>query len=156
VGGVDRGDGDVEQSVVVEILHDRASSLVESVDARQVADVPELTDVELRVAESIQRDPESRIDLPGMLAQGHVGQVEQPTDPQVFRENLEVFGEVADRQAGAGRVRVNGGRSDGEDARALPTAFDAIVVLTATHRGDTLEVNDGVEPSLREMILDFG
>ena len=88
LGRVERGDGQVEQAVVVEVLHDRAAGLVEAVDPHQVPDVAELADVELGVAEAIQRDQEPRIDLVGIFAQGHVGQVEQPAD-------LEVVGELA-------------------------------------------------------------
>ncbi len=141
---VRRGD-QVEQAVVVEVLHDRAAGLVEAVDPNQLADVAELADVELRVLVTIQRDEEPRIDLVGMFAQGHVGQVEQPADLQVVGELLEVLGEVADRQAGAGRIGVHGGRRDRQDARAFAPAHDAVLVLAAAQRGHTLEINDGVK-----------
>ena len=69
--------------------------------------------------------------LLGILAQGHVGQVEQPADLEVVGELLEVLGEMPDRQPRAGGIGVDGGRGDRQDARALAAAHDAIVVLAA-------------------------
>ena len=47
-------------------------------------------------------------------------------------------------------IGVNGGRGDGEDARALAAAHDAIVVLAAAQRGHPLEVDDRVEEVSRQ------
>ena len=74
-----------------------------------------------------------------------MSQVEQPADLEVVGELLQVLGEMLDRQARARRVGVNGGRCDGQDARAFPPAHDAIVVLTTTQRSDPLEVDDREE-----------
>ena len=147
--GIERGDGEVEQAVVVEILHDRAAGLVEAVDPDQVADVAELADVELGLEESIQRDQEPGIDLVRIFAQGHVGQVEQPADLEVVGELLEVLGEMPDRQPGALGIGVDGGRRDRQDARALAPALDAVLVLAAPQGGHPLEVDDGVAPERR-------
>ena len=110
LGGVEGRHGEIEQAVVVEIIHDRAAGLVEAVDPRQVADVAELADVELGLEEMVERDQEPRIDLVGMLAQRHVGQVQEPADLEVVGELLEILGEMADRQPRAGGIGVNGGR----------------------------------------------
>ena len=58
-------DDDVEQAVVVEIVHDRAAGLVEAIDPHEVADVPELADVELGVAESSSEIRNRGSTLPG-------------------------------------------------------------------------------------------
>ena len=47
LGGVKSGHREIEQSVVVEIFHDRTAGHVEAIDAHEVADVSELADVEL-------------------------------------------------------------------------------------------------------------
>ena len=124
----------------------------------QVADVAELADVELRLAEAIQRDQVPGIDLAGMLAEGHVGQVEQPADLEVVGKLLEVLGEMPDRQARALGVGVHGGGGDGQDARALAPAMDAVLVLAAAQGGHSLEVNDAEMPwpVQRRPILDPG
>ena len=75
---------------------------------------------------TVQRDQEPGIDLLRMFAQGHVGQVEQPADPKVVGELLEVLSEVLNRQARPGGVGVHGGRRDRQDARALAPAHDAV------------------------------
>ena len=49
----------------------------------ECADVAELADVEFRLEEMIERDQEPRVDLVGIFAQGHVGEVEQPADGEV-------------------------------------------------------------------------
>ena len=107
----------------------------------QVADVAELADVELGLAEAVERQQVPRIDLVGVLAQGHVGQVEQPADVEVVGELLEVLGEMLDRQPRAARVGVHGRRRDREDARAFAPAQDAVVVLAAAQRRHALEVD---------------
>ena len=53
------GDDDVEQAVVVEVVHDRAAGLVEAIDPHQMADVAELADVELGVEEAVQVEPDT-------------------------------------------------------------------------------------------------
>ena len=63
-----------------------------------VADVAEPADVELGGEEPVEVEQEAGIDLVGVFAQGHVGQVQQPADLQVVGELLEVLGEMADRQ----------------------------------------------------------
>ena len=80
-----------------------------------MADVAKLADVELRVEESTQVEPEPGIDLVGILAQGHVSQVSSQRTSEVVGELLEVLGEVLDRQPGArrdwcGRRRARSGR----------------------------------------------
>ena len=97
----------------------------------QVADVAELADVELGLEEMIQRDQEPGIDLVGMFAQGHVGQVEQPADLEIVGELFEILGEMPDRQSGARGIGVDGGRDDRQDARALAPAHDAVLGLAA-------------------------
>ena len=102
-GGVERGDGDVEQTVVVEILHDCSAGLVEAVYPDKVADVAKSADVELRLEELIQVEPEPRIDLVRILTQRHVGQVQEPADLEVLGKPIEILGEMSDRQSRAGR-----------------------------------------------------
>ena len=63
LGRIEGRDGEIEQAVVVEILHDRAAGHVEAIDPDQVADVAELADVELGLEEMIERDQEPGIDL---------------------------------------------------------------------------------------------
>ena len=82
-GGIGCRDGEIQPAVVVEVLHDRAAGHVESVDPDQVPDVAELADVELGLEEMVQADQVPGIDLVRVLAQGHVGQVQQPADGQV-------------------------------------------------------------------------
>ena len=53
---------------------------------------------------------EPGIDLLRILAEGHVGHVEQPADGEVVGELAEILGEMPDRQAGTGGVGVDGGR----------------------------------------------
>ena len=91
------------------------------------------------LTESVERDQVPGIDLLGVFAQGHVGQVQEPADPQVVGELLEILGEMLDRQPGTGGIGVDGGRRDGEDARALAAAHDAIFGLAAPQRSDPLE-----------------
>ena len=55
---VGRGDHEVEQTVVIEVLHDRAARLVEAVDADEVADITKLADIEFRLETSRQIQPE--------------------------------------------------------------------------------------------------
>ena len=110
-----------------------------------------MSNSDLRKRSSEIRIP--RIDLVGIFAQGHVGQVEQPADLEVVGELLEVLGEVLDRQAGAVGLGVDGGRGDRKDARALAAAHDAVVVLAAAQGGHALEVDDRVEPLLRQVLL---
>ena len=74
---------------------------------------------------------------------------------EVVGELLEVLGEVPDRQPRAGRVRVDGGRRDRQDARALAPALDAVLVLAATQRRDPLEVDDRGKVLPRQAIVAF-
>ena len=88
-----------------------------------MTDLAESTDVEFRVEESVQVQAEAGIDLVRVFAERHVGQVEQPSDFQVLGELLEVLGEMADRQSGAGRVGVDGRGGDGQEAGAVSEAM---------------------------------
>ena len=65
--------------------------------------------------------------------------------PLFLRELGQVLGEVPDRQPRPGRVGVDRGRGDREDARALPAARHAVVGLAAAERGHALEVDDRVQ-----------
>ena len=59
-----------------------------------MADVAEPADVEFGVEEPVEVQPEPGIDLVGVFAQGHVGQVQEPADLQVVGKLLEVLGEM--------------------------------------------------------------
>ena len=137
VGSI-RGDGDVEQAVAVEVVHDRAAGLIEAVEPRLMADVAELADVEFGVEEAVERDAETADQPSGVFTEGHVGHVEQPADPQVVGKLLEVLGEMLDRQPRTGRVGVHRGGGDRQDARALAPAHDAVLVLAAPQGRDSL------------------
>ena len=76
--GVEGRHGEIEPAIVVEIIHDGPTGHIESVDPRQVADVAELADIELRLEVVIKRDQEARINFCRMLAQRHVGHVQEP------------------------------------------------------------------------------
>ena len=73
LGGIEGRDGEIQQAVVVEILHDGPAGHVESVDPRQVADVAELADIELGLEVMIQADQEPGIDLVRIFAQASCG-----------------------------------------------------------------------------------
>ena len=79
---VERGNHDVEQAVVIKIVHDRAAGLIEAIDADQMSDVSKLADVELRMEELVQIQSKPGINAVGILAQGHVRQIEQPCRPR--------------------------------------------------------------------------
>ena len=144
---------DVEQAVVVEVVQDGPARLVEAVDADGCADVAEPADVELRLRPGVEPDQEPRIDLVRVFAERHVRDVQQPADLEVVGEDVEVLGEVLDRQPRALRHGVEGGRRDREDAGALAAAHDAVLGLAAAERGHALVVDDGVEPVLRGLRL---
>jgi hypothetical protein len=146
LGRVEAGDDDVQQAVVVEVVHDGAARLVEPVDADEVADVAELADVHLGVEKAIHRQQVLRIDFVRKLAECHVGHVQQPARLEVVGELFEVFGEMPDRQPRTGGVGVDRGRRDRDDAGTLAAALDAIVVLAPAEAGHTLVVDDGVKP----------
>src|SRR5206468_1947590 len=75
------GTGDeIEVAVVIEVVHDRAAAAVEAIDPDEVANIAELADVELAVEETGEGNQVAWIDLMGVLAEGHVRQVEQPAN----------------------------------------------------------------------------
>jgi hypothetical protein len=96
LGGVPARDDDVEQSVVIKVLHDGTAGLVEAVDTGQVADVAEPADVKHRGQEAVQRDQKPRFHLARVFPHGHVGHVQQPADLEIVGELAQVFGEMLD------------------------------------------------------------
>jgi hypothetical protein len=92
--GIERADRQIELSVVVEVLKDRAPGLIEAVDPRGVSHVGKRADLELATVPLVQLEQKSRIDLLGILAQRHVRQIQQPAGFQIIGEPLEVFREV--------------------------------------------------------------
>ena len=101
-------------------------------------DVVEPAHVELR-AERLERDQVLRRDLVGILAQRHVGDVQEPADAEVVGPLLEVRGEVPDRLARARRLLVDGLGRDREDAARRPEAGDAVLRLPPPQGRDPAE-----------------
>ncbi len=119
-----------------------------------MADVAEPADVELRAGEAREVQPVSGIDLVGVFAQGHMGQVQEPADLEVVGELAEVFGEMADRQPRAVGIGVHGRGGDGQDAGAVAPAHQAVVVLPPPQSRHPLEVDHrGQELARQPLIL---
>ena len=75
----------------------------------------------------------------GVVAQGHVGDVQEPLDAQVLGPLLEVGGEVADRLARSGGALVDRLRGQREDAARPVAAGDAVLRLAAPQGRDPAE-----------------
>ena len=74
---IERRDRNVQQAVIVEVLHDGAARLSKLINSDQVPDIVELANVEFALAKVIvERNQEPRIDAVWILAQSHVSQVE--------------------------------------------------------------------------------
>src|SRR5260370_22402150 len=97
---VNRGDNQIQKPVIIKIVHDGAARRLEAVDAHQVSDVLEAADVEFPT-ETIESHQVRAGDLVGVLAQGHVGQVQQPANPLVLGKLSKVLLEMPDRETGA-------------------------------------------------------
>ncbi len=130
---IDRRDGQVEQAIAVEVVHDRPTGLIEPVHSHDRANVAKLADVKFRAKKTVKYEPVARIDPLRIFAQRHVGQVQEPLDSQIVGKSRKIFGEVLDRPPRAGRVSMNGCRQNRKNARALTPAHDAIVIFAAPY-----------------------
>ena len=83
-----------------------------------------------------------RINLFRIFAERHVRQVEKPANLEIVGKQLEVFGEVLDRESRTAGIGMDGRRRDRQDARAFAPAHDAIVVFAAPHGDHALHVHD--------------
>ncbi len=146
LGDVVAGDRQIEPVVAVEIVHDGSARLVVAVHANAFADVAELADVKLGMNEAIELDQVARVDLVGVLAQGHVGEVQEPLGFELFGEALQILSEMLDRQPRAVGLGVDRRMGDRQDARAFAAAHDAVVVFPLAKGGRSLEIDDAVEP----------
>ena len=96
-------------------------------------------------SDSVNRSREIRyfrVHFAWVLAKGHVREVQSQRtsrSPGNWRR-YSVKCSIARRDPFG--VGMNGRRGNRQDARALPTAFDAVLVLAATHRRHALKVND--------------
>ena len=135
--GVERGGEKVGQAVAVEVVEDAAAGQVRArgrqADLRR--HVLEPAHVELGL-KRVERNQVFRRDLVGILAQRHVGEVQQPADAEVAWPLLQVRGEPFDRLARAGLLGVNGLARDRKDAARGADASDAVVDLAPPQRGD--------------------
>ena len=134
---VAREDEDVGAAVAVEVVEDAAAEHVRpaAVEPDQRRDVHEPAHVELR-AETARRDQVSGRDLLGILAERHVGDVQEPAHAEVVGALVQVLGEPADRLARALGALVDGLGGDREDAARRPEAGDAVLDLASPQRGD--------------------
>ncbi len=106
--GIVGGDDDVQEPVVIEIVHDRAAGLVEPIEPGFVALVVERADVELGVEETIDGPVEPRISLFRRFTEGHMSDFQKPADADVVGEELEVFAEMLDGQPRSFRIGMHG------------------------------------------------
>ena len=129
---------DVEPAVAVEVVYHAATGhcLAPGIEPNAGRDVPHPTRVILRALESAQRQQGLRRDTFRILADRHVGDVQEPLDSQVLGPRLEISGEVPDGLARAGGPLVDGGGAEREDAARLVAAGHAVLDLAATERGD--------------------
>ena len=125
-------DDDVEQAVVVKILHDGPARRVEAVKTDKLPNFVKSANVKLRMEETVEVEPIRGIDAVGILTQRHVRQVEQPTDLEVVGKTPEVLGKVPDCQTRAGWIQMDGGRRYWDDARALSPAHDAVIIFASS------------------------
>jgi hypothetical protein len=119
---------DVEQAVAVEVLDDAAAGEADLVDAGVHGDVGEPLDVVLGLQHGWRDQP-----LPGnlvrILADRHVGNVQQPGGSEILRLRLEPAGEGVDRAACASLERVSGAAIDRKNTRRCAMVQHAVFLL---------------------------
>ena len=131
------GSDDVEQAVVVEVLDDGTAAEVIDIDARRPGDVRESRH---RVFGSEARgwdEPLGR-DLVGVLAHGHVGDVEEPAGGKVVGELLQLFLKNGEGTAGTAREDVEGGGGQRKEAGFRAVPGNAVLLFAHAEEGDGL------------------
>ncbi len=151
--GVERAHHDVEQAVIVEVFHDRSAGLVETIHAGEVAHVAELANIEFRIEEARDIEPEPRIYLIWVLAERHVCEIQQPADLEIVGELAEVFREMLDCEPRAGGIGVHGRGGYRQDAGTFAAAHDAVVVFTTPQGRYTLAINHRCQHGPRQPLV---
>ena len=128
----------VEQAIVVEIVHNRPARQVQLIQTEDRCDVGKSPDIGLRFKRS-EREPILGRHFLGILAERHVGQVQQPARPGVVREILQILGEVANRLPRSFALLVDRRGEDRKDAARLALAFHAVFVLAEAECGHALQ-----------------
>ena len=98
--GIDRCDQKVRPTIVVEVIEDPATRLARSPHAQAsgCGDIVKPADVELG-AKAVERNKIGGRNALGVFAQGHVGDVQEPSGSQVIGCILQVGRELLDRLA---------------------------------------------------------
>jgi len=96
---IEGGRDDIEEAVVVEVLHDGPSGLVEMIQSGEMADIAEASDVEFGVERATEVESIAGVDLVGPFSERHMGQVQEPLGVQVVGKDGEVFREMFDGDA---------------------------------------------------------
>ena len=130
---------DVEVEVAVEVVDDRAAREVEAVDPEFGRDVDEAGEVG-GGTEGGERQPMLRLDGGRMVAQRHVGQVQEPLRLDLLDgvrgHGGEVLAQEAGRLLGALALPVDRFAADGEDAGLGVVHPGAVAALAESQPGD--------------------
>jgi len=119
---------DVLVAVAIEVFDDAAPGESDRIDPCVHRDVWKSLDVVLR-SEHIRGDQPLRWHLLGVLANRHVGQVQQPGDAQMFGLCRQAFGEGVDGAPRAALQAVHTRGVDGEETRGRAMVEDAVLLL---------------------------
>ena len=133
VAGADARQNDVEATVVVEIVEDHTARACAQREPGLVRDVRE---ARRRARARSRRDQISWRHAIRVLADRHVGDVQQPSQLEVFGSTCECPGEEIDGLCRAGLLLVNSARADGVDAPLGVVVEQAIVEFASPEARD--------------------
>jgi len=105
LGGIERTDNNVQQSIIVIVIHDRSACLSQLIQPHQMAVIPEPPNVKFRFVEVVKRQQIGRINPIGVFAERHVGDIQQPTNIQIVGKLMEIFARTVRSSAGMKNVR---------------------------------------------------
>jgi len=143
-GGTPGGGEDVEEAVVVEVVENDAAGEFIDIDAEGGGDVGEAFDVVVGFEGLWWNEPAGG-DFVGILAEGHVGDVEEPAGAEIAGEFFEERSELGDGGPGAGGELVDAAATNGEEAGVAVVVEEAVFLFADAEVGDGLEGLDAGE-----------
>ena len=118
----------VQQTVVIEVVHDGATGLVQTIDAQGRCDIDKAADVYLGL-EGGRRQAKRGGHTVRVFPQSHGGDVEKPVGADIVGVGLQVLGEKTDGLPRALALLMNRLRLDGKNATRTALAVDAVFGL---------------------------
>ncbi len=154
--GIVGRDQKVQIAVVVEVLGHRAPREAERIDARAPRDVGKPRE-RFVGSKGLGRNPVSRRNSLGVLADGHVSDVEEPERGEVSGRVLlhpgQNFLEVFDRSPGAFRKKVHSVAANGKNAAIGIVSKSAVLGFSEAQVSEAEIEDDSRHDALVELVL---